>query len=139
MAREPYEPLWIKGGGHCNLELYPDYIHHLCRFVQEMENITTEVRLRKIRQTLRLHKKTKSVNSNRCCKINLRQPKCLNHGCCITSCCCCKWRPKCQVWKPTCLMCCFKPNCPSCSCRCKKCSCSCTMCSCLCAANCSCW
>ncbi|KAK4389718.1 Alpha/beta hydrolase domain-containing protein 17B [Sesamum angolense] len=30
-AREPYEPLWIKGGGHCNLELYPDYIRHLCR------------------------------------------------------------------------------------------------------------
>ncbi|KAK6263354.1 hypothetical protein QUC31_009170 [Theobroma cacao] len=29
MAREPYEPLWIKGGGHCNLELYPDYIRHL--------------------------------------------------------------------------------------------------------------
>ncbi|KAK2970118.1 hypothetical protein RJ640_017775, partial [Escallonia rubra] len=30
MARDPYEPLWIKGGGHCNLELYPDYIRHLC-------------------------------------------------------------------------------------------------------------
>ncbi|GFQ06151.1 alpha/beta hydrolase domain-containing protein 17b [Phtheirospermum japonicum] len=58
MAREPYEPLWIKGGGHCNLELYPDYIRHLCRFVQEMENITTQVRLRKIR----LHKKSKSAN-----------------------------------------------------------------------------
>ncbi|CAK9173452.1 unnamed protein product [Ilex paraguariensis] len=41
MAREPYEPLWIKGGGHCNLELYPDYIRHLCRFIQEMENMTT--------------------------------------------------------------------------------------------------
>ncbi|CAI9755323.1 unnamed protein product [Fraxinus pennsylvanica] len=31
LAREPYEPLWIKGGGHCNLELYPDYIRHLCK------------------------------------------------------------------------------------------------------------
>ncbi|KAK9928054.1 hypothetical protein M0R45_025208 [Rubus argutus] len=30
MARDPYEPLWIKGGGHCNLELYPEYIRHLC-------------------------------------------------------------------------------------------------------------
>ncbi|KAL0410491.1 UNVERIFIED_CONTAM: Alpha/beta hydrolase domain-containing protein 17B [Sesamum latifolium] len=46
-AREPYEPLWIKGGGHCNLELYPDYIRHLCRFVHEMENMNTEIRLRK--------------------------------------------------------------------------------------------
>ncbi|GER48026.1 alpha/beta-Hydrolases superfamily protein, partial [Striga asiatica] len=58
MAREPYEPLWIKGGGHCNLELYPDYIRHLCKFIQEMENITTQVRLGKIR----LHKKTKTSN-----------------------------------------------------------------------------
>ncbi|KAH0646985.1 hypothetical protein KY285_034683 [Solanum tuberosum] len=33
MSRDPYEPLWIKGGGHCNLELYPDYIRHLCRWV----------------------------------------------------------------------------------------------------------
>ncbi|GFP94956.1 alpha/beta hydrolase domain-containing protein 17b [Phtheirospermum japonicum] len=42
LAREPYEPLWIKGGGHCNLELYPDYIAHLCTFVREMENMTTD-------------------------------------------------------------------------------------------------
>ncbi|THF98226.1 hypothetical protein TEA_000435 [Camellia sinensis var. sinensis] len=56
MARDPYEPLWIKGGGHCNLELYPDYIRHLCRFIQEMENITTEICLRKIKQSLRLQK-----------------------------------------------------------------------------------
>ncbi|XVF52298.1 hypothetical protein PTKIN_Ptkin05aG0007700 [Pterospermum kingtungense] len=54
MAREPYEPLWIKGGGHCNLELYPDYIRHLCKFIYEMENMTTEIRLKRIRQSLRL-------------------------------------------------------------------------------------
>ncbi|KAK6146475.1 hypothetical protein DH2020_020344 [Rehmannia glutinosa] len=42
MSREPFEPLWIKGGGHCNLELYPDYITHLCKFIQEMENMTTD-------------------------------------------------------------------------------------------------
>ncbi|GMN30412.1 hypothetical protein TIFTF001_002782 [Ficus carica] len=52
MAKDPYEPLWIKGGGHCNLELYPDYIRHLCRFIHEMESITTEIRLKKIRQNL---------------------------------------------------------------------------------------
>ncbi|KAK7855518.1 alpha/beta hydrolase domain-containing protein 17c [Quercus suber] len=66
MAREPYEPLWIKGGGHCNLELYPDYIHHFCRFVQEMEKLTTETRLKKIRQSLRLHTRH-TVSANRCC------------------------------------------------------------------------
>ncbi|KAL8141746.1 hypothetical protein V2J09_014778 [Rumex salicifolius] len=57
-AREPYEPLWIKGGGHCNLELYPDYIRHLCRFVQEMETTNTEKRLTKIKEKLRLGPKT---------------------------------------------------------------------------------
>ncbi|KAA0053016.1 protein ABHD17B [Cucumis melo var. makuwa] len=36
MSREPYDPLWIKGGGHCNLELYPDYIRHLCNFLSWM-------------------------------------------------------------------------------------------------------
>ncbi|KAI4311548.1 hypothetical protein MLD38_036434 [Melastoma candidum] len=51
-AKEPYDPLWIKGGGHCNLELYPDYIRHVCKFVREMESITTETRLKKIRQNI---------------------------------------------------------------------------------------
>ncbi|KAF5935916.1 hypothetical protein HYC85_027045 [Camellia sinensis] len=64
MARDPYEPLWIKGGGHCNLELYPDYIRHLCRFIQEMENITTEIHLRKIRQNLRLPKRLNTANTS---------------------------------------------------------------------------
>ncbi|KAL8539984.1 hypothetical protein ACS0TY_001550 [Phlomoides rotata] len=138
MAREPYEPLWIKGGGHCNLELYPDYIRHLCRFVQEMENMTTKARLKKIRQTVSLQKRKKSASiccgNNKCCKINFRRPKCLGWSSC--SCIKCCWRPKC----PKCPvgLGCFKPSCTS-LCRCKKCSCRCTMCSCLCAANCSCW
>jgi abhydrolase domain-containing protein 17 len=32
-----YEPLWVKGGNHCNLELYPEYIKHLKRFVTAIE------------------------------------------------------------------------------------------------------
>lgn len=137
MAREPYEPLWIKGGGHCNLELYPDYIRHLCRFVREMENITTKARLRKIRQTVCLQKRKKSASiccgNYKCCKINLRRPKCLGWPS-IKSC----WRPKCPKC-PSLGLGCLKPSCTGCLCRCKKCSCRCTMCSCLCAANCSCW
>ncbi|KAK9214984.1 hypothetical protein WN944_006987 [Citrus x changshan-huyou] len=43
MARDPLEPLWIKGGGHCNLALYPDYIHRLCWFTQEMKNMNTKI------------------------------------------------------------------------------------------------
>ncbi|XP_057810327.1 uncharacterized protein LOC131024806 [Salvia miltiorrhiza] len=139
MAREPYEPLWIKGGGHCNLELYPDYIRHLCRFVQEMENMTTEVRLRKIRQTLSLQKRFKCSSvccTNICCRIKVRRPRCPQ--CSSLS---CMKMPKCPEWrvrKPKCPSC-FNPSCAGLSCWCKKCSCRCTICSCLCAAKCSFW
>lgn len=37
LCKEKYEPLWIKGGNHCNLELYPDYIRHLKKFVATVE------------------------------------------------------------------------------------------------------
>ncbi|KAJ7943879.1 Alpha/beta hydrolase domain-containing protein 17C [Quillaja saponaria] len=79
MAKEPYEPLWIKGVGHCNLELYPDYLCHLCKFIHEMENMTTEMRLKKIRQSLHLHSRSTanaSGSANRCCKIKLLRLKC---------------------------------------------------------------
>ncbi|KDP32994.1 hypothetical protein JCGZ_13025 [Jatropha curcas] len=33
LCKEKYEPLWISGGGHCNLELYPEFIRHLKKFV----------------------------------------------------------------------------------------------------------
>lgn len=36
-SKEKYEPLWIKGGNHCNLELYPEYIKHLKKFVAAIE------------------------------------------------------------------------------------------------------
>lgn len=37
LCKEKYEPLWIKGGSHCNLELYPEYIKHLKKFITAME------------------------------------------------------------------------------------------------------
>ncbi|KAK4402497.1 Alpha/beta hydrolase domain-containing protein 17B [Sesamum angolense] len=37
LCQEKYEPLWIKGGNHCDLELYPDYIKHLKKFVSTVE------------------------------------------------------------------------------------------------------
>ncbi|GER53198.1 alpha/beta-Hydrolases superfamily protein [Striga asiatica] len=37
VCREKYEPLWIKGGNHCDLELYPEYIKHLKKFVHTVE------------------------------------------------------------------------------------------------------
>ncbi|KAL0919188.1 hypothetical protein M5K25_011267 [Dendrobium thyrsiflorum] len=39
LCKEKYEPLWIKGGNHCNLELYPEYIRHLKKFVSVVERL----------------------------------------------------------------------------------------------------
>ena len=84
LARDPYDPLWIKGGGHCNLELYPDFIRHLSRFIREMENITTKIRLKKIRPSLQPRKKahhrantaTTTFTAICCCRIRVRKPTC---------------------------------------------------------------
>ncbi|KAI3435312.1 uncharacterized protein J3R85_006242 [Psidium guajava] len=37
LCQEKYEPLWLKGGNHCNLELYPEYIRHLKKFILSVE------------------------------------------------------------------------------------------------------
>ncbi|KAG0538993.1 hypothetical protein BDA96_03G284300 [Sorghum bicolor] len=37
-----YSPLWLSGGGHCNLELYPDYIKHLKKFVSSVSKKTSK-------------------------------------------------------------------------------------------------
>ncbi|CAI9109925.1 OLC1v1009863C3 [Oldenlandia corymbosa var. corymbosa] len=36
-CKEKYEPLWVKGGNHCDLELYPEYIKHLKKFISAVE------------------------------------------------------------------------------------------------------
>ncbi|GAA0151841.1 serine protease [Lithospermum erythrorhizon] len=33
MCKQKYEPLWVNGGNHCDLELYPEYIKHLKKFI----------------------------------------------------------------------------------------------------------
>ncbi|XP_022771993.1 protein ABHD17B-like [Durio zibethinus] len=33
LCKQKYDPLWVSGGGHCNLELYPEFIRHLKKFV----------------------------------------------------------------------------------------------------------
>lgn len=40
LAKDKYDPLWVQGGGHCNLETYPEYIKHLRKFVNAMEKIS---------------------------------------------------------------------------------------------------
>lgn len=42
LSKEKYDPLWIKGGGHCNLETYPEYIKHLKKFTSAMEKLSAK-------------------------------------------------------------------------------------------------
>ncbi|KAG9134272.1 hypothetical protein Leryth_026548 [Lithospermum erythrorhizon] len=37
LCQEKCEPLWIKGGNHCDLELFPEYLRHLKKFVYTVE------------------------------------------------------------------------------------------------------
>ncbi|CAI0456650.1 unnamed protein product [Linum tenue] len=37
LSKEKYEPLWLKGGNHCDLEHHPEYIRHLKKFVSTVE------------------------------------------------------------------------------------------------------
>ncbi|BAF29607.1 uncharacterized protein [Oryza sativa Japonica Group] len=37
LCKEKYEPLWLKGGKHCDLELFPEYLRHLKKFVNTVE------------------------------------------------------------------------------------------------------
>ncbi|XP_078434170.1 uncharacterized protein LOC144705399 [Wolffia australiana] len=37
LCKNKYDPLWLKGGHHCDLELFPEYIRHLKRFVAAVE------------------------------------------------------------------------------------------------------
>lgn len=39
LSKEKYDPLWVKGGGHCNLETFPEYLKHLRKFLNAMEKL----------------------------------------------------------------------------------------------------
>ncbi|CAK9172039.1 unnamed protein product [Ilex paraguariensis] len=40
LSKEKYDPLWVQGGGHCNLETFPEYIKHMQKFVNAMEKLS---------------------------------------------------------------------------------------------------
>lgn len=39
LCKEKYEPLWVIGGNHCNLELYPEYLRHLTKFISAIQKL----------------------------------------------------------------------------------------------------
>lgn len=66
LSKEKYDPLWVKGGGHCNLETYPEYIKHLRKFVNAMEKLS-------------LTRQTKELTSNSSI-TQVKHNKCLRFG-----------------------------------------------------------
>lgn len=42
LCKEKYEPLWLTGGNHNNLELHPEYITHLKKFINTVERPLSE-------------------------------------------------------------------------------------------------
>ncbi|KAG1326605.1 alpha/beta hydrolase domain-containing protein 17C [Cocos nucifera] len=67
LSKEKYDPLWVKGGGHCNLETYPEYIRHLRKFISAMEKHS-------------LSKQQKQSNAPASTITEVKHNKCLRFG-----------------------------------------------------------
>ncbi|KAJ6857387.1 alpha/beta hydrolase domain-containing protein 17B [Populus alba x Populus x berolinensis] len=67
LAKEKYDPLWVKGGGHCNLETYPEYIKHLRKFINAMEKISIVKPTRQLTQNPSIE-----VKHNKCLRFGIR-------------------------------------------------------------------
>ncbi|XAR65327.1 hypothetical protein NMG60_11009412 [Bertholletia excelsa] len=39
LCKEKYEPLWLEGGNHFNLELFPEFFRHLKKFIRAIEKL----------------------------------------------------------------------------------------------------
>ncbi|KAI3711734.1 hypothetical protein L1987_70277 [Smallanthus sonchifolius] len=43
LAKYKYEPLWVQGGNHSNLESFPEYMPHLRKFITAMEKLPSKM------------------------------------------------------------------------------------------------
>lgn len=68
LSKEKYDPLWVKGGGHCNLETYPEYIKHLRKFINAMEKLS----LTKQAKQLSSNSSITEVKHNKCLRFGKR-------------------------------------------------------------------
>lgn len=55
LSKDKYEPLWVMGGGHCNLETYPEYIKHLRKFINSMEKLAITQPQKQLTETPSIH------------------------------------------------------------------------------------
>ena len=69
LSKEKYDPLWIKGGGHCNLESYPEFIKHLRKFVNTLEKSSLAKQTKK---QLTTNTSITEVKHNKCLRFGKR-------------------------------------------------------------------
>lgn len=69
LAKEKYDPLWVQGGGHCNLETFPEYIKHLRKFVHAMEKHSISKRKK---PQLETSASISEVKHNKCLRFTRR-------------------------------------------------------------------
>ncbi|KAI7728541.1 hypothetical protein M8C21_001059 [Ambrosia artemisiifolia] len=65
LAKDKYDPLWVQGGGHSNLESFPEYIRHLCKFIKAMEKLSSKMN----KQRLSSVPSIEEVKHNRCLRF----------------------------------------------------------------------
>lgn len=73
LAKEKYDPLWIQGGGHCNLETYPEYIKHLRKFVNAMEKLSMT---KQTKQSLLSNDSFSETKHNKCLRFGRKWSSC---------------------------------------------------------------
>ncbi|XP_060195806.1 uncharacterized protein LOC132625051 isoform X1 [Lycium barbarum] len=65
LCKQKYDPLWIEGGNHCDLELYPEYIKHLKKFISAIEKSTASTNGEKLTASTNGEKSTVSTNGEK--------------------------------------------------------------------------
>ncbi|XP_068343800.1 uncharacterized protein [Pyrus communis] len=68
LSKEKYDPLWVKGGGHCNLETFPEYIKHLRKFINAMEKLAL-TKPQKAKKQLTSDGSITEVKHNKCLRF----------------------------------------------------------------------
>ncbi|KAM0969213.1 hypothetical protein ACFX13_017767 [Malus domestica] len=71
LSKEKYDPLWVKGGGHCNLETYPEYIKHLRKFINAMEKLSL-TKPQQAKKQLTSEGSITEVKHNKCLRFGKR-------------------------------------------------------------------
>ncbi|CAN0925162.1 Alpha/beta hydrolase domain-containing protein 17B [Linum grandiflorum] len=67
LCKEKYEPLWIKGGSHCDLEHHPEYIRHLKKLISTVEKSPSQRFSSSRRSTDQFEQPRKSTDVHETC------------------------------------------------------------------------